>query len=88
MQDDAVKILGKCTAEIEQHLHAIIAPPTSPHVATIHALLDAVVQARISRDNMAAVRLLHKVSRRFKRPEDLCCDTPSEWSLLPCGDTL
>lgn len=61
MPDEVVQILGKCAAEIEQHLHAIMAPPTSQHVATIHSLLDAVVQARISRDNMAALRLLHKV---------------------------
>jgi len=62
MPEEVVQILSKCAAEIEQHLHAIIAPPTNQHVVTIHSLLDAVVQARISRDNMAALRLLHKVS--------------------------
>lgn len=61
MPEEVVQILGKCAAEIEQHLHAIIAPPTNQHVVTIHSLLDAVVQARISRDNMTALRLLHKV---------------------------
>lgn len=60
MPEEVVQILGKCAAEIEQHLHAIIAPPTNQHVVTIHSLLDAVVQARISRDNMTALRLLHK----------------------------
>ncbi|KAJ7383193.1 CCR4-NOT transcription complex subunit 1 [Desmophyllum pertusum] len=60
MPEEVVQILSKCAAEIEQHLHAIIAPPTNQHVVTIHSLLDAVVQARISRDNMAALRLLHK----------------------------
>lgn len=59
-----MQILSKCAAEIEQHLHAIIAPPTNQHVVTIHSLLDAVVQARISRDNMAALRLLHKVCEK------------------------
>lgn len=61
MPEEVVQILSKCAAEIEQHLHAIMAPPTNQHVVTIHSLLDAVVQARISRDNMAALRLLHKV---------------------------
>ena len=61
MPDEVVQILSKCAAEIEQHLHAVIAPPTNQHVVTIHSLLDTVVQARISRDNMAALRLLHKV---------------------------
>lgn len=60
MPEEVVQILSKCAAEIEQHLHAIIAPPTNQHVATIHSLLETVVQARISRDNMAALRLLHK----------------------------
>jgi CCR4-NOT transcription complex subunit 1 len=60
MPDEVVQILNKCAAEIEQHLHAIIASPSSPPVMTIHSLLDAVVQARNSRDNNAAVRLLHK----------------------------
>lgn len=63
MPEEVVQILSKCAAEIEQHLHAILAPPTNQHVVTIHSLLDAVVQARISRDNMAALRLLHKVSK-------------------------
>lgn len=62
MPDEVVQILNKCAAEIEQHLHAIIAPQTNQHVVTIHSLLDTLVQARISRDNMAALRLLHKVS--------------------------
>lgn len=61
MPDEVVQILNKCAAEIEQHLHAIIAPQTNQHVVTIHSLLDTLVQARISRDNMAALRLLHKV---------------------------
>ena len=60
MPDEVVQILNKCAAEIEQHLHAIIAPTSSPPVMAIHSLLDAVVQARNLRDNMAAVRLLHK----------------------------
>lgn len=64
MPEEVVQILSKCAAEIEQHLHAIIAPPTNQHVVTIHSLLDAVVQARISRDNMAALRLLHKVCEK------------------------
>ena len=64
MPEEVVQILSKCAAEIEQHLHAIIAPPTNQHVVTIHSLLDAVVQARISRDNMTALRLLHKVGRK------------------------
>ena len=67
MPEEVVQILSKCAAEIEQHLHAIIAPPTNQHVATIHSLLDVVVQARIARDNMAALRLLHKVGTRSKR---------------------
>ncbi|KAM7434782.1 CCR4-NOT transcription complex subunit 1 [Porites harrisoni] len=62
MPEEVVQILSKCAAEIEQHLHAIMAPPTNQHVVTIHSLLDAVVQARISRDNMAALRLLHKAA--------------------------
>ena len=76
MPDDVVKILGKCAAEIEQHLHAIIAPPSNQHVGTIHSLLDIVVQARISRDNMAAVRLLHKVICLVDVPF-VCCNQDS-----------
>lgn len=83
MPEEVVQILSKCAAEIEQHLHAIIAPPTNQHVVTIHSLLDAVVQARISRDNMAALRLLHKVSgklkslrlKRHKQPRYFACLT-------------
>ena len=67
MPEEVVQILSKCAAEIEQHLHAIIAPPTNQHVVTIHSLLDAVVQARIARDNMAALRLLHKVGTCSKK---------------------
>ena len=62
MPEDAAQIMAKCAVEIEQHLHAIVQPPSNPHVVTIHALLDSVLQTRISRDNMTAVRLLQKVS--------------------------
>ena len=60
MPDEVVQILNKCAAEIEQHLHAIMASSSSSPVMAIHSLLDAVVQARNSRDNVAAIRLLHK----------------------------
>ena len=62
MPEDAAQIMGKCAVEIEQHLHAIVQPHTNPHVVTINALLDSVLQTRLSRDNMTAVRLLQKVT--------------------------
>ncbi|XP_048577201.1 CCR4-NOT transcription complex subunit 1 isoform X2 [Nematostella vectensis] len=62
MPDEVVQLLGKCVEGIEQHLHAIMAPPSSPPVVAIHNLREAVIQARISRDNMAAVRLLQKAT--------------------------
>ena len=68
MPDDVVHILGKCAAEIEQHIHhmeqqmhQLMAPPTNPHLTQLHNLLDMVVNARVTRDNISALRLIRKV---------------------------
>ena len=68
MPDDVVHILGKCAAEIEQHihhmeqpLHQMLVAPSSPHLAQLHNLLDMVVNARVTRDNMSAILLIKKV---------------------------
>jgi hypothetical protein len=59
------QILGKCTAEIEQHLHAMNLSQTSPHGLAIVGLLDVLVTARASRDSVALARVVHKVSLFF-----------------------
>eukprot|EP00794_Sanderia_malayensis_P019065 gene19065-20980_t len=65
MPDDVVHILGKCAAEIEQHihhmeqvLHPMLVP--NPHLAQLHNLLDMVVNARVTRDNLSALQLIRK----------------------------
>ncbi len=68
MPDDVVHILGKCAAEIEQHIHymeqamhQLLVPPPNPHLAQLHNLLDMVVNARVTRDNLSAMQLIRKV---------------------------
>ena len=68
MPDDVVHILGKCAAEIEQHIHHMeqamhhmLVPPTNPHLGQLHNLLDMVVNARVTRDNASAMLLIRKV---------------------------
>ena len=68
MPDDVVHILGKCAAEIEQHIHhmeqtmhQMMVPPSNPHLAQLHNLLDMVVNARVIRDNASAILLIRKV---------------------------
>ena len=54
---------GKCITELEQHLHAI--PPTlamNPQAQALRSLLEVVVLSRNSRDAIAALGLLQKVS--------------------------
>ena len=55
------QILGKCVAEIEQHLHAMNLSQTSPHGLAIVGLLDVLVTARASRDSVSLTRVVHKV---------------------------
>ena len=68
MPDDVVHILGKCAAEIEQHIHhmeqqvqQMLVNPATQHLAQLHNLLDMVVNARVSRDNLSSLRLIRKV---------------------------
>ena len=63
MSEEVYQILGKCTAEIEQHLHAMSLPQNSPHGLAIVGLLDVLVSARTARDNVAVVRVVHKVNQ-------------------------
>ena len=72
MPDDVVHILGKCAAEIEQHIHhmeqtmhQMMIPPPNPHLGQLHNLLDMVVNARVTRDNASALSLIRKVSFGF-----------------------
>lgn len=62
--DDVAHIYDKCISDLEQHLHAI--PPAlamNPQTQAIRSLLEAVVMARNSRDGIAALALLQKVSK-------------------------
>ncbi len=61
LSEDVAQILGKCTAEIEQHLHAMNLSQTSPHGLAIVGLLDVLLTARTSRDSVALARVVHKV---------------------------
>lgn len=68
MPDDVVHILGKCAAEIEQHIHhmeqqvqQMMLNPAAQHLAQLHNLLDMVVNARVTRDNLSSLRLIRKV---------------------------
>ena len=73
MPDDVVHILGKCAAEIEQHIHhmeqtmhqLMVPPAPNPHLVQLHNLLDMVVNARVIRDNTSAVLLIRKVGYDF-----------------------
>ena len=61
--DDVAQIYDKCITELEQHLHAI--PPTlamNPQAQALRSLLEVVVLSRNSRDAIAALGLLQKVS--------------------------
>lgn len=67
MPDDVVHILGKCAAEIEQHIHhmeqqvqQMMLNPAAQHLAQLHNLLDMVVNARVTRDNLSSLRLIRK----------------------------
>ncbi|XP_065678715.1 CCR4-NOT transcription complex subunit 1 isoform X1 [Hydra vulgaris] len=67
MPDDVVHILGKCAAEIEQHIHhmeqqaqQLMVNHASQHLAQLHNLLDMVVNARVTRDNLSSLRLIRK----------------------------
>lgn len=68
MPDDVVHILGKCAAEIEQHIHhmdqtmhQMMVSAQNPHLLQLHNLLDMVVNARVTRDNASAILLIRKV---------------------------
>ena len=61
LPEDIAQILGKCTAEIEQHLHAMNLSQSSPHGLAIVGLLDVLVTARTSRDSVSLARVVHKV---------------------------
>lgn len=61
--DDVAQIYDKCMTELEQHLQSI--PHTlamNPQAQALRSLLEAVVVARNSRDAIAALGLLQKVS--------------------------
>lgn len=61
--DDVAQIYDKCMADLEQHLHAI--PPAlamNPQTQALRSLLEAVALARNSRDGIAALGLLQKVT--------------------------
>ncbi|CAB3987607.1 CCR4-NOT transcription complex subunit 1 isoform X5 [Paramuricea clavata] len=60
LPEDIAQILGKCTAEIEQHLHAMNLSQSSPHGLAIVGLLDVLVTARTSRDSVSLARVVHK----------------------------
>jgi len=67
MPDDVVHILGKCAAEIEQHIHhmeqqvqQLLVNPAQQHLQQLHNLLDMVVNARVTRDNLSSLRLIRK----------------------------
>ena len=69
MPDDVVLILGKCSAEIEQHInhmkqtmHPMMVPPPNRHLVQLHNLLDMVANARVVRDNSTAILLIRKVA--------------------------
>lgn len=71
MPDDVVHILGKCAAEIEQHIHQmeqqvqrLLVNPATQHLTQLHNLLDMVVNARVSRDNLSSLRLIRKVCKQ------------------------
>lgn len=66
--DDVAHIYDKCISDLEQHLHAI--PPAlamNPQTQAIRSLLEAVVMARNSRDGIAALGLLQKVSEHLEK---------------------
>ena len=72
MPDDVVHILGKCAAEIEQHIHhmeqqaqQLLVNYATHHLAQLHNLLDMVVNARVTRDNLSSLRLIRKARRNF-----------------------
>jgi CCR4-NOT transcription complex subunit 1 len=58
--DEITQIYDRIARDIEQHLHAIIAPPGSAQVAVLHSLLEAVLLARNSREIVTALGLLQK----------------------------
>ncbi|CAH1270308.1 CNOT1 [Branchiostoma lanceolatum] len=58
--DEITQIYDRIISELEQHLHAILAPPTNQQVAAMHSLLEAVILARNSREIVTALALLQK----------------------------
>ncbi|XP_070574645.1 LOW QUALITY PROTEIN: CCR4-NOT transcription complex subunit 1-like [Ptychodera flava] len=58
--DEITQIYDKCAADIEQYIHAAVAPPNNPHVQAMHSLLEAVLLARNSREIVTALALLQK----------------------------
>ena len=61
LPEEIAQILGKCTAEIEQHLHAMNLSQSSPHGLATLGLVEVLVAARTSRDAGALARVVHKV---------------------------
>ncbi len=59
--DEITQIYDKIAREIEQHLHTVMAPPSTPQVQALHSLLEAVVVARNSKEVSTANALLQKV---------------------------
>lgn len=62
MPEEVAQILGKCTAEIEQQLHAMNLSQNNAHGLAVVGLLDVVMKARVARDNVSVVRVVHKVT--------------------------
>lgn len=78
--DDVAQIYDKCIADLEQHLHTITPGlAMNPLTQALRSLLEAVVLARNSRDGIAALGLLQKVSLFRERGSSLlaCPQLPS-----------
>ncbi|CAH1779661.1 unnamed protein product [Owenia fusiformis] len=58
--DEITQIYDKIILEMEVHLRAVMANPTSPQVAVLHSLRESVLLARNSREIVTAVALLQK----------------------------
>ena len=61
MADDITVIYEKVLLEMDAHLQVLLAPPSSPLVAQLHSLREALLMARNSRDIIYASTLLQKV---------------------------
>ncbi|GFQ94535.1 CCR4-NOT transcription complex subunit 1 [Trichonephila clavata] len=63
--DEITQLYDKLISELEIFLHGLIVNPNNPHLAALHALLEAVVVARNTREMASAVALLQKAVEGF-----------------------